>query len=336
MAITKLTDHVAVKTFASVLEERIITNSKIRQSGLVTTDPRITAKAQSAGFEGVLPFWKRPAAGEATTMSDDESNKLTPAKVTQGQMTARMIQRALGFSAMDIADYVDNADALEYAYGEFARLWVGDEESTLLSIVKGILADNVANDSGDMLKNVSIGTGSITAAQKMSVANIIEARKQLGDLGGQLTNLVAHSDVINNLRAAEPNAFVPASQTKLGLETYAGLNVVETDNLGIDTTVTNYSKYDSYLCGNGLFGYAAGSFGEQSLAQVRDELAGYGSGQETILTRRRYIMHPLGFTNKVAPSNSVSQTNTELGTAATWDRVVDRKAIPLVVVRTNG
>jgi hypothetical protein len=336
MAITKLTDHVAVKTFATVLEERIITNSKIRQSGLVTTDPRITAKAQTPGFEGVLPFWKRPVAGEATTMSDNEANKLTPAKVTQGSMTARMIQRALGFCAMDIADYTDGADALEYAYGEFARLWVGDEESTLISVVKGVLADNVANDSGDMLKNVSIGTGTILAANKMSIANIIEARKQLGDQGGQLKNLVAHSDVINNLRAAEPNAFVPASQTKLGLETYAGLNVIETDNLGVDTTTANYPKYDAYLCGDALFGYAAGSFGEQSLAQVRDELAGYGSGQETILSRRRYIMHPLGFTNQVAPTNSVSQENSELVVAATWNRVVDRKAVPLVVVRTNG
>ncbi len=65
------------------------------------------------------------------------------------------------------------------------------------------------------------------------------------------------------------------------------------------------------------FAYAAGSFGEQALAQVRDELAGYGSGQETILTRRRYIMHPLGFTNQVAPTNGVSQTNAELGTDLT-------------------
>ncbi len=103
-----------------------------------------------------------------------------------------------------------------------------------------------------MLKNVSIGTGSITVANKMSITNIIEARKQLGDQGSQLKNLVAHSDVINNLRAAEPNAFVPASQTKLGLEQYVGLNIIETDNLVADTTTPSYTKYDSYLGGDGL------------------------------------------------------------------------------------
>lgn len=333
MAVTRLTDHVAVKTFAKVLEDKILSNSKIRQSGLITTDPRITTKAQTAGFEGVLPFWKRPAGGTSTNMSDDPTSKFTPKAVTQGSMTARMIQRVEGFSAMDIADYVDGSDALEYAYGEFARMWVEDEEAALIAIVKGLLADNVANDSGDMLKNVSVGTGSKV---NFSIATYIEARKQLGDLGGNIKHLIAHSDVINNLRAAEPNAFVPASQTKLGLEQFAGLNVIETDNLGVDTTTANYPKYDLWLAGDGLFGYGAGSFGDTALAQVRDELAGDGSGQETIISRRRYILHPFGFSNKTAPTNGISQTNNELGTAATWDRVVDRKAVPLVIVRTNG
>ena len=55
------------------------------------------------------------------------------------------------------------------------------------------------------------------------------------------------------------------------------------------------------------------------------------------MSRRKYLLQPLGFTNKVAPTNSVSQTNTELATAATWDRVVSsRKMVPLVQIKTNG
>ncbi len=335
MATTRLTDIVLVKTFAKIVESKITENSKFRQSGLIVSDPRIVTKANTAGFEGTLPFWKPIAGGEAATMNDDPTSKGTPAKVEQGSMTARMIQRALSFAAMDLADYASDSDAIEYAAGEFARLWTADEESTVLAILRGIIADNTANDSGDMVKNVSRSTGTIDATNKFGGSTLIEARKQLGDVGGELKFIFAHSDIVNNLRAAEPNAFVPASQTNIGLETYMGYGVIETDNAGIGGT-TNYPVYTTYVTGSGLFGYGAGSFGENALAQVRDEFAGNFSGQETVISRRRYILHPFGFTNKEAPTNGVSQANAELEVAGTWDRVISRKSIPLVAVRTNG
>ena len=123
MATTRLTDIVLVKTFAKIVESKITENSKFRQSGLIVSDPRIVTKANTAGFEGTLPFWKPIAGGEAATMNDDPTSKGTPAKVEQGSMTARMIQRALSFAAMDLADYASDSDAIEYAAGEFARLW---------------------------------------------------------------------------------------------------------------------------------------------------------------------------------------------------------------------
>lgn len=332
---TRLTDIVPVKTFARIVESKITENSKFRQSGIIVSDPRITTKAQTAGFEGTLPFWKPIAGGEAATMNDDPAVKGVPSKVEQGSMTARMIQRALSFAAMDIADYASDSDAIEYAAGEFARLWTADEEYAVLAVLKGILADNAANDSGDMIKNVALTTGTIADTNKFGGQLLIEGRKQLGDVGGDLKFIFAHSDVVNNLRSKEPNAFVPASQTNIGLETYMGYGVIETDNSGVAGT-TNFPVYTTYVTGTGLLGYGAGSFGNESLVQVRDEFAGNFSGQETVISRRRYILHPFGFTNKVAPTNGVSQANAELSDAATWDRVIARKSIPLVAIKTNG
>ena len=333
MATTRLTDIVQVESFEKAVEGKITENSKLRQSGIVVPDQRIIKKAQTAGFNGVLPFWKPTAGGEAATMNDDPAVAGTPAKVQQGSMTARMLQRALAFEAMDIADYASDSDAIAYAASEFARLWVADEESAILAILAGLLADNAANDSGDMIHDVSVATGS----QVLLGGTVLgHARKQLGDAGGELKYLFAHSDVVNNLRIAEPNAFVPASQTNIGLETYQGYVVVETDNVGVNTTTEDYPVYTTYFTGGGLFGYGAGSFGSEALAQVRDEFAGNFSGKETIISRRRYLVHPFGFSNIVAPTNGVSQANSELDNAATWNRVISRKAIPLVAVKTNG
>ncbi|EPR15400.1 hypothetical protein M527_25030 [Sphingobium indicum IP26] len=246
-----------------------------------------------------------------------------------------MIQRALAFEAMDLADFASDSDAIAYAAGEFARLWTADEETSVLAILAGILADNAANDSSDMIHSVSIGTGTIGAANLLGGTVLSNARKQLGDIGSDLKFLFAHSDVVNNLRAAEPNAFVPASKTDIGMETYQNYVVIETDNVGKAGT-TNYPVYTTYFTGSGLIGYGAGDFGSNALAQVRDEFAGSFSGKETLISRRRYILHPFGFTNGEAPENGVSQTNTELSTADTWDRVISRKSIPLVAVKTNG
>jgi hypothetical protein len=333
MATTRLTDIVPIKLFAKLVEDKIVTNSKIRASGLVTTDPRFQV---GPGFVSTLPFWKQPLAGEATSMNDDPASPIVPAKVGQGQLDVRVISRALAFEAMRIQDFTHEGDAIEFAASKFAGLRVADEELALIAMINGIMADNVANDAADMRVVKSKTTGTIDATNKFGAAALLAGRRTMGDLGNQLNIILSHSDVINNLREAEPNAYVPASKTDIGLATYMGIPIVETDNLTIDTTVAGFPVYTTYLAGPGLFGYVAGNV-EKSLVEVSDEFAGGGSGKDTVINRFRYVLHPFGFHNKGTPANNVSQTNAELAVAATWDRVVaSRKAVPLVQIKTNG
>lgn len=331
MAETRITDVVPVKTFEQIVEGKLTENSKFRQSNVITTDPRIQKLVSTAGFETTMPFWLRPQGAEATTQSDDPENKAVPKKVEQGSMVARIIARSNSFSAMDIADLASDADAIEFAASEFARLRLADEELALLSILKGI----VAKGGADFTVNTAVTTGTIADTNRFGIPTLLEGRKKLGDMGSSLNTLVVHSDVVNNLRAKEPNAFIPASQTSLGLEQYAGWNIIETDNIGKAGTA-NFPLYTTYEIGSGLFAYAGASV-EKALVQFRDELAGGGSGQETILNRFRYALHPHGFSNSAAPANGVSQTNAELANADTWTKVAQsRKSVPLVAIVTNG
>lgn len=341
MAITKLTDVVVPTTFAQIVESKLTENSKIRQSGIAVTDARFSV---SKGFETTVPFWRHPAGGEADSQGGDETVLGTASKVSQGKMTARVLSRAKAFSALNIASYASDADAIAFAANEFARLRVADEESAVLSILKGIIAANVANrvDSGapagtasDMVKTYSILTGTIAAGNKFSATTLLGGRTTMGDMGGDLKTLIMHSDVVNALRAAEPNSFVPASQTDIGLDRYMGYNIIETDNVGIDTTVTNYPVYTTYMVGAGLFAYAPG-VQDHPLEDVRTAAAGNWSGQDTIVNRFRYMLHPYGWQASGVPANSVSLTNTELATGTNWTRAVERKAIPLVAIKTNG
>lgn len=341
MATTKLTDVVVPTTFQKVVEGKLTENSKIRQAGVVSTDPRF---AVSSGFETTVPFWRRPAGGEAQSQGGDETVKGQAAKVTQGKMTARVLSRANAFAALNIASYASDADAIAYAGGEFARLRVADEESAMLSILKGIIAANDANRvdagapagvAGDMIAKLARTTGTIDATNKFGASALLAGRKTMGDKGGDLRLMVSHSDIINNLRAAEPNAFIPASQTDIGLEKYMGYYVVEADQIGIDTSVASFPVYTTYLMGSELFAYASG-VQDHPLEDVREAAAGNWSGMDTTVNRFRYMLHPYGFMASGNPANGVSLTNAELATATNWTRAVERKAIPLVAIRTNG
>lgn len=346
MATTKLTDVVVPTTFQKVIESKLTENSKIRQAGVVSTDPRFSI---SSGFETTVPFWRRPAGGEAQSQGGDETVKGTASKVTQGKMTARVLSRSNAFAALNIADYASDADAIAFASGEFARLRVGDEESAMLAILKGIIAANVANrtayaagdlsapagTASDMIFSNVRTTGTIDATNRFGSAALLGGRKTMGDRGGDLKLAIMHSDVVNNLRAVEPNAFVPASQTDIGLERYQGYFIVESDNIGIDVTLPSYPVYTTYLMGSELFAYASG-IQDHPLEDVRDAAAGSWSGMDTTVNRFRYMLHPYGWMASGVPANSVSLTNPELATATNWTRAVERKAIPLVAVRTNG
>ncbi|MGJ8480845.1 major capsid protein [Sphingobium yanoikuyae] len=332
MAVTKLTDVVVPHTFNKIVEAKLTANSKIRQSGLAVTDPRFTI---SAGFEATLPFWKRASGGEAQSQGADETVKGTADKVTQGKMVARVISRARAFSAMDIADYASDSDAIAFASGEFARLRVSDEESAMLAILAGVEAVNVADGDADMVVNKAIKTGTIAAANRFSHSLLLAGRATMGDKGGDLKIAILHSDIVNALRALEPNAFVPASQTEIGLEKYMGYSIIETDNAPVDRTTANYPIYTSYLAGPELFGYTDGAQ-EIPVEDVRDAASGSWSGQNTIVNRFRYVLHPYGHMAKGVPANGVSLTNAELAVGTNWERVVERKAIPLAIIKSNG
>lgn len=340
MAITKLTDIVTPKVFAAVAEAKLLENSKIRQAGIAVTDARFEL---SKGFETTIPFWRHPAGGEAQSQGGDETVNGTASKVTQGSMTARVLSRANAFSAMNIASYATGAEAIDFAAGEFGRLRVSDEESTMLAVLKGIELANVANrvaagatgKASDMIVDKSITTGTVGAANKMSKDVFLAGRSSLGDRGGDLNAVIMHSDLVNSLRAQEPNAFIPTSLTNITLDRYLGYLIIETDNAPVDRTDATRPIYTSYMVGQALFAYANG-VQDHPLEDVRNAAGGSWSGVDTVVNRFRYMLHAYGYQALGVPANGVSLTNAELAVGENWTRCVDRKAVPLTILKTNG
>lgn len=334
MATTRLSDIIVPKVFTALVNGAVIEKSTLRKAGVILSRPDFDARAQGAGFETTMPFWSPIAWSEANSSGDDPAVFAVPQKTSQAQMTAKRFHRNKTFQAMDIINAAAGTDASAFAISQLADAWAQEEEYLAMKMVEGLRLKNVASNSGDMSLSISITTGTIVDANRLTPTSLITLKSTLGDAaqGGFVDTIVMHSDVFHGIQKNEANAFVPASKTDLGFATYLGYKVVVSDKCTKDITVPAYPVYTSFLCGSGLFGVGVGA---SETVLERSELAGNGSGVESLISRRAFILHPAGHNITTAPANGVSFTNAEMAVAAPWARVVDRKAVPLAIIRTN-
>lgn len=96
----------------------------------------------------------------------------------------------------------------------------------------------------------------------------------------------------------------------------------------------NRITYTCVLFGSGAVSSANGRV-ENPSAVDRDEKAGNGGGEETLHSRRSDLIHPLGFSFTSSSVAGQSATLAELEAAANWDRVWDRKNVPLAFLQVN-
>jgi hypothetical protein len=210
----------------------------------------------------------------------------------------------------------------------------------LVATANGVLADNVANDSSDMVYDASGATnGDITANTVFTRQNFTASAFTLGDGVDSLSAMAVHSLVYKRMVDNDDIDFIPDSMGQMTIPTFLGHRVIVDDNLpstaaggaGAGDTAPFYT---SILFGQGAFGYGEG-MPDNPVAVERDEAAGTGGGIETLWTRKTWLLHPAGFKVGTAPAGN-SYTTTELAAAASWDRVVARKNVPMAFLITNG
>jgi hypothetical protein len=100
-----------------------------------------------------------------------------------------------------------------------------------------------------------------------------------------------------------------------------GKRVTIDDGLPIVST-TNYT---TYLFGAGAIGYGEGAPPVPTETD-RDSLA----GEDYLITRKHFLLHPRGVKWNEASVAGDSPTNAELATAANWTRVYENKNIRIV------
>ena len=335
MATTLISDIIVPEVYQSYTAVNSPEKTAFFESGIVVSNAMLNAKANEGGDTVNVPFWKDLDSTVAPNLSSDApGTSATAQKITAGKQIARMAYLNQWYSNADLASELAGSNANQQVRNRFGTYWARQWQRRIIASCNGILADNVANDSGDMRVDVAVeAIASQTASTKMNRDVFTEAAYTMGDAASDLSAIAVHSAVMAQMVKNDDIDYIPDSQGNLTIPTYMGLRVIVDDGMTVTAGSTDGFKYTSILFGAGAFGYGEGS----ALVPVEVERAGLqgnGGGVEYIGERKTWLLHPFGFQALTTPAaNSFSLA--ELATAAVWDRVVERKNVPLAFLITN-
>lgn len=320
------------------------------KAGLVVRNEMMDTIARTGGKIATLPFWQDlDASIEANMSNDDPDDLAVPNKVGSGQMTCRKAFMNQGYSAMDLVSELAGSSPMQHIRNRFGTYWARQYQRRLIASLKGILADNIANDSGDMVLNISAEAGD---AARFNSNAVVMAASTMGDAleANGFAAIAMHSAIRTKATLDQDIIFIPDAQGQLTIATYKGMRVVVDDALIYSGTAnTAGAVYMTVMIGTGFFGYgqelgscfAHGEGVPEVPVEVeREARAGNGGGMETIWERKTVILHPQGWawTDPTGADALVefSPTNADLAKAAPWNRVVSRKQAPIAFLLSKA
>ncbi|WP_141134967.1 coat protein [Tropicimonas sediminicola] len=301
--------------------------SALVESGVVARNSAIADQLQAGAESFTVPFWNDLGDEEADLVNDDPNDESTPLKLGGAKQLVRKAFLHKSWSAMNLASELSGDDALSRIQDRAAAYWTRQTQRRLIASLNGILADNIANFSGDMVEDITGETGS---AASFSASAVIDAAGTLGDLMNGLSAIAVHSDIYKVILKNDDIEYVPDSRGG-SLATYRGMALIVDDLLPEDS-----GDYTSVLFSAGAVGFAVTEPRIAAGTQIEDKpSAGNGGGQQILHSRVNLGIHPAGFSWLEGSVAAESASLAELALAANWNRVVERKAVPLAFLKSK-
>lgn len=342
MALTQISDVFVPEVYTSYLLDDGPEKTALFEAGVAVINPALVAAFGDGGRIAAVPFWNDlDATDEPNYGTDDPADVATPAKVDTHEQVARMASLNQGYSSADLAAELAGSDPMQRIRNRFARYWERQLQRRIIASLEGVIADNVANDGGDMVNNIAAATNTdVGPTTRFSRAAFTKAAFTSGDHFDNYTAIAVHSMVYKTMVDNDDIEFIPDSQGGF-TATFMGRRVIVDDGLpftpAAGTGPTDAApRYTSFLFANGLIGYGART--PRTPVEVdRNPEKGNGAGIETIWERKSWVIHPFGTAFLSATLTKGNATLAQLRLAANWDRVVnDRKNIPFAALITNG
>lgn len=307
---TRIQDVIVPEVFNPYVVQRTAELSKLVRSGIVVPNKELDKLASAGGTLINMPYWD-DLAGDDEVLSDEGA--LTPSKITAKKDVAVLLMRGKAWSVNDLAKALSGDDPMKAIGDLVAEYWVRMEQKTLFKTLEGAFK---GTNSDTNVHDISAkGTD-----DKFTASTFIDAKTKLGDAADKLTAIAVHSAVFAELEKQNLIEYIPNSQGIIEFPTYLGKNVIVDDGCPKESDV-----YTTYLFGQGAVGRGEGAAPVPTETD-RDSLA----GDDILINRRHFILHPRGIKFKNTSVSGDSPTNAELAEATNWERVYESKNIRIV------
>lgn len=338
MANTELSDIFVPEVFASYQVNDSVEKTDFVESGVVTLDPELDARAKSGGYLTTVPFWNDlDASIEPNYSNTTYTDVAEPQKITSDEMTARISYLNEGFSSSDLNKELAGSDPMQRIASRVDSYWNRQFQRRVIAIGIGLYNDNVASGGSDMVVDVTSQTpGDIQPENRFTASGFVDAQYTMGDRAGGLGVIAMHSMIAKKLAKDQLIETIRDSEGRVLYQAYMNARVIVDDGMpsfgtGVDR------KYLSILFGPGAIGYGRGTPRKPTAISRYEERAN-GGGVEVLWSRKTWLIHPAGFdflsTTITGPGLSPTWANLQLAT--NWERVLDRKNIPIAFYLTNA
>jgi hypothetical protein len=339
MAITTIGDIVTgnIPVLASYQTQEPVEKTAFFQSGVLASTDQMGEIANGPSNIGNVPFWKPiDASVEPNYSNDVYEDVAVPRKVDTGEMTARVAYLNEGFGQADLTIELTTKNPLESVAARLDNFWQRQAQRRLIATAVGIYNDNVGATDAYHTQNDMV----VTAAGGWDAGAYIDATATMGDALNGLGTVAMHTFVYNQLRKQNLIDFVPDSDQKTVIPFYQGSRVVFEDGMPVFGSDAN-RQFLSIVFGAGAIGYGNGT-PHTPLEYERVAARANGGGVETLWTRKTWLLHPFGytFTSAVVTGNKTETTPrsaswADLADATNWNRIMDRKQVPLAFLVTG-
>lgn len=340
MANVTLSDVWIPSVFASYQIKDSVEKTAFVESGIATTNDLFNQLAAGPGRITTMPFWNDLDASLEPNYSNDIYTDIAePQGLGTGEMLARISELNEGWGASDLVSQLNGTDPLKLIAGRIDAFWNRQFQRRCIATAIGIYNDNVAANAGDMVIDVSDAAMAVDAANQISATSVINAAMTFGDSMETIGAIAVHSVIYGNLLKQNLIVYVPTAEQGITIPTYLGKRVIVEDAMPVvagDGTTIAY-KYLTILFAPGAFGYGKGNAKVPSEFE-RHPARGNGGGFETLWTRKRWIIHPAGytFTSVTVTGPGLSPTWADLKLATNWTRVFDRKTVGMAFIVSNA
>lgn len=306
---TRLSDAIIPSVYAQYSFEAHVQSLEIFQAGVLYSDPEVSSKLSMGGRSVDMPGWKDLGNDPSEPVNDDPSDSIELKKIGSRREVAARNVRAQAWGVPDLTAVLAGDDPLKTIINRQTDYWQRANKLTLINMLKGVIADNIANDSGDMVLDTN---ASITET------DAIDAAYLMGDRADSFSTWWMHSKQMKALKKLDLIDFVPSSQQGgMLIPYYMGLRCVVDDDIPVSTNeYTAFMFKPRAIMWNELPVNTEGG----PLERDRKPRQGHGGGVTELVSRRHFVPHVPGTRWLDASTAGEFATDAEFALAANWDR----------------